>query len=98
MNLSACVKYISLSPSNYISINQRKLYFPAKKAFPSPKLVRNHDCDTFSERLEHSGGGAGEQVCRVIIRPRLAGLDVEQRGSEIVGGAAVHSLYHVCQC
>ena len=32
--------------------------------------------------------GAGEQVCRVIIRPRLAGLDVEQRGSEIVGGAA----------
>ena len=45
-----------------------------------------------------SGVGAGEQVCRVIIRPRLAGLDVEQRGSEIVGGAAVHSLYHVCQC
>ena len=45
-----------------------------------------------------SGEGAGEQVCRVIIRPRLAGLDVEQRGSEIVGGAAVHSLYHVCQC
>ena len=82
MNLSACVKYISLSPSNYISINQRKLYFPAKRVFPSTKLVRNHDCDTFSERLKGEGG-TSEQVRRVIIRPGLPASDVNKEDQRL---------------
>ena len=83
MNLSACVKYISLSPSNYISINQRKLYFAAIKSLSvDGKLVRTHDCDTFSERLKGEGG-TSEQVRRVIIRPGLPASDVNKEDQRL---------------